>query len=141
MKKAVFITLATYAFIPVMSMHDHGELGAYAYAGLLVGIHVLFVVIYLYRVSFKELDYERKGLWSRVAGLLFCVMLLGLVSESLEKKDLSTLALEVREFSRPHRGRNIKSSRSSTPWFEPLLTSPPSPHPPLSLSGLSQSIF
>ena len=97
LKKAIFITLATYAFIPVMSLHDHNKLGAYTYAGLLIGIHVLFIIIYMYRVKFTQLDYERKGLLSRVLGLLFCVMLLGLVSESLEKDDLSILALEVRE--------------------------------------------
>jgi hypothetical protein len=80
-----------------MSLHDHNELSAYTYAGLLIGIHVLFIIIYMYRVKFTQLDYERKGLLSRVLGLLFCVMLLGLVSESLEKDDLSILALEVRE--------------------------------------------
>ena len=80
-----------------MAMHDDGDIGAYAYAGLLITIHVLFIIIYLFRVKFTSLDNSRYGFWSRVLGLVFCAMLLGLVSDSLDKNVLGLLAVKVRE--------------------------------------------
>ena len=86
--------VAAYAFIPIIALHDDGELTAIAYASILVALHIVFVVIYFWRVKFRKLDPNNKSLCARLVGLLFCLMLLALVAGSFED-DLSKLAMEL----------------------------------------------
>ncbi|GMH78036.1 hypothetical protein TL16_g07637 [Triparma laevis f. inornata] len=92
--KNIFIILATYMFIPIIALHDDNKIGGITYASILIGIHVLFIIIYFYKVKFLKLDSNNKQLAARVLGLIFCVMLLGLVAGNLDE-DLGMLALEL----------------------------------------------
>lgn len=92
--KNLFIIFATYLFIPIIALHDDGDIGGIAYASILIAIHVLFIVIYFWRVKFLKLDKNNRQLAARVLGLVFCVMLLGLVAGNLDE-DLGMLAVEL----------------------------------------------
>ena len=74
--KCVFVWAATYAFIPLIAAHQRGRITATVYASLLVAIHVLFIVIYFYKVNFRRLDGSWRSLAARVCGLGACVYLL-----------------------------------------------------------------
>lgn len=52
---------------------------------ILVALHVVFVVLYFYRVRFRDLDPSRRSLAARVVGLLACVYLLYMVAGHLPK--------------------------------------------------------
>jgi hypothetical protein len=80
LKKTLFIVAATYLFIPIMYLHDVGDITGLAYALILVALHVIFIAVYCYRVKLKQLDADNKSLAARILGLLFCVALLLLVS-------------------------------------------------------------
>ena len=92
--KCLFIFAATYAFIPLIAAHQRGEVTATVYAALLVTIHVLFIVIYFYRVKLRALDSNWRSLTARVVGLLSCVYLLYLVAGHLPT-GLGVLALDL----------------------------------------------
>lgn len=47
--KNIFIILATYMFIPIIALHDDNKIGGITYASILIGIHVLFIIIYFYK--------------------------------------------------------------------------------------------
>ena len=76
-------------------MHDHGTLTGTAYASILIALHLLFIVVYCYRVKVKELDANNKSLGARILGLVFCVALLMVVSQvvTADSDDLKRLAL------------------------------------------------
>ena len=93
-KKTIFICCASYCFIPIMSLHNSGKLTSLVYAGVLVGLHLVFVVVYFYKVKFSDLSYSRASFWGRVLGLFFCVGLLMVVAGNLDE-DLSKLSLEL----------------------------------------------
>ena len=94
LKKTFVIVLATYAFIPIMYLHDQNDLASWAYATILVSLHVGFICIYFWRVKFRSLDPSWRSLAARVLGLLCCVGLLALVAGQLEP-DLGRLAIEL----------------------------------------------
>ena len=94
LKKTLFIVAATYLFIPLIALHNKGELSTLLYASILVGLHVIFIVVYFWRVKMKELDQDRRSLYARILGLLACLYLLYMVAGNLEE-DLGRLALEL----------------------------------------------
>uniref|UniRef100_A0A7S4AZD3 Uncharacterized protein n=1 Tax=Chrysotila carterae TaxID=13221 RepID=A0A7S4AZD3_CHRCT len=74
-------------------------ISALAYAIILVSLHVGFVVIYLWRVRFRELDGgDYRSIAARVLGLAFCIVLLWLVAKFTTTSDdvkLWVLAIEL----------------------------------------------
>lgn len=92
--KTAVIFLATYAFIPIMALHNDGHLTSLTYAVILVALHIAFLAIYVWRVKFRELDPNNASLAARILGLITCVGLLALVAGQLED-DLGRLAIEL----------------------------------------------
>mmetsp|Transcript_19345 Transcript_19345/g.38654 ORF Transcript_19345/g.38654 Transcript_19345/m.38654 type:complete len:181 (-) Transcript_19345:31-573(-) len=93
--KNLFIFAATYAFIPIIGEHDEGKIAGLTYALILIGLHVLFIVVYFWKVNFGQLDPDKNTLCARVVGLIFCLLLLMLVAGNLSDGDLSLLAIEL----------------------------------------------
>ena len=93
--KTAVIVVASYAFIPLIALHNAGRISAIAYASILVALHVAFIVIYLYRVRWRELDGgDRRSIAARVLGLVACIYLLYLVADHLAD-GLGLLAIEL----------------------------------------------
>ena len=78
--KTAIIVCATYLFIPLIALHNKGKVSSTAYAGILIALHVCFIIIYCYKVRFGSLDPSWRSLWARILGLLFCIGLLFLVA-------------------------------------------------------------
>ena len=93
-KKTLVIVLASYLFLPLMGLHDDGEITSLAYATILVSLHLFFLLIYFYRVRYKDLEADSSSRTFRVLGLVFCVILLLLVAGNLDN-DLKMLAVEL----------------------------------------------
>mmetsp|Transcript_22109 Transcript_22109/g.71200 ORF Transcript_22109/g.71200 Transcript_22109/m.71200 type:complete len:136 (+) Transcript_22109:325-732(+) len=64
------------------------------YAVILVALHVLFLVIYFWRVPFRELDSNWRSLVARLLGLAASVYLLWIVAGSLPA-NLGLLAIDL----------------------------------------------
>jgi hypothetical protein len=94
LQKTLVIVLASYAFIPLIALHNGGEISALIFALILVILHLAFIIIYIYKVKFRELDGDRRSLIMRILGLIVCVGLLVLVAEFLPDK-LWLLAIEL----------------------------------------------
>ena len=90
--KNLFIWVATFAFIPLIAADQAGRISSLIYAVLLVALHVVFIVVYFWRVQFRSLDANRRSLAARVVGLLACVYLLYVVAGHLPER-LGMLAL------------------------------------------------
>jgi hypothetical protein len=82
--KTLVIVLASYLFVPIMALHDAGDLSSLAYAIILVVLHLAFLVIYLYKVQVRKLDADYRSVAARVLGLAFCVALLMVVSQFIQ---------------------------------------------------------
>lgn len=92
--KSVFVWMASFAFVPLIAANERGQLSAVVYAAILVLLHVTFIIVYFWRVRFRELDPSWRSLVARCLGLLCSVYLLYLVAGHLSRK-LSTLSLEL----------------------------------------------
>lgn len=90
--KTLFIWVATYAFIPLIAADQKHTISATVYAVSLVVLHLVFIVVYFYKVRFRQLDNNWRSLTARVVGLLACVYLLYLVAGHLPKQ-LGVLSL------------------------------------------------
>jgi hypothetical protein len=94
LKKTLFIVAATYLFVPLIALHNKGDVSTVLYASILVGLHIVFIIVYFWRVKVNELDEDRRSLYARVLGLLACLYLLYMVAGNLED-DLGKLAVEL----------------------------------------------
>ena len=94
LQKTIIIIICTYVFIPLILLHNAGDISSILYAGILVGIHILFIVIYFWKVYFRKLDNSKRALAARVLGLVICVCLLALVAGHLES-NIGRLALDL----------------------------------------------
>eukprot|EP01104_Vermistella_antarctica_P017045 TRINITY_DN5964_c0_g1_i1.p1 TRINITY_DN5964_c0_g1~~TRINITY_DN5964_c0_g1_i1.p1 ORF type:complete len:205 (+),score=56.81 TRINITY_DN5964_c0_g1_i1:163-777(+) len=92
--KTIVIIAASYAFIPLIALFNEGEISAVLFAIILVALHLFFIVIYLYRVRYRELDGDWKSLAYRLLGLIACIGLLFLVAGTLSE-NLWVLAAEL----------------------------------------------
>jgi len=92
--KSLFVWAASFAFIPLMALNNEGRISAVAYASILVALHVLFLVIYFWRVPFRDLDRNWRSLAARCLGLFASVYLLYLVAGSLSS-NLGLLAIDL----------------------------------------------
>ena len=98
LQKLAVIVLASFAFLPLMAAHEAGHVSALVYAAVLIVLHVSFIIIYLWRVRYRELDGgDCRSLSARVIGLVACVMLLWLVAKVMTGYEVSLwmLALEI----------------------------------------------
>ena len=93
-QKTIIIIVCTYAFIPLILLHNANDISSVIYASILVAIHILFVIIYFWRVKFNKLDKSKRALAARVLGLVICVCLLALVAGHLES-NIGRLALDL----------------------------------------------
>lgn len=92
--KTILVWAASFAFIPLIDANETGRISALVYAAILVVLHVLFLIIYFWRVRFRELDPNWRSLVARIMGLLASVYLLYLVAGHLST-NLGTLSLEL----------------------------------------------
>lgn len=92
--KTLFIWAASFAFVPLVAADNDGRISAVVYAVILVVLHVLFLVIYFWRVRFRELDPSWRSLTARCIGLVASVYLLYLVAGSLSD-DITRLTLDI----------------------------------------------
>lgn len=92
--KTLFIWAASFAFVPLVAANNDGRISAVVYAVVLVVLHVLFLVIYFWRVKFRDLDPGWRSLTARCLGLLASVYLLYLVAGSLPD-DIRLLTLDI----------------------------------------------
>lgn len=95
LRKTVLIVLASYALLPLL-LYKSSLPGA-LYVSLLVLIHVLVLVVYLYGIRFGELDVDRLSLGGRILGLGVTIWLLTVVSgwEQEHDHNLEILAAQM----------------------------------------------
>jgi hypothetical protein len=77
MQKTGLVVVASYSLVPLLM--SKSSLPAWVYGLLLIVIHVLVLLVYLFRVRFMQLDADRRALAARVLGLGFSVWLLTVV--------------------------------------------------------------
>lgn len=92
--KTLFIFAATFAFVPLIAANAEGRISGIVYAVILVVLHVVFLVVYFWRVRFRELDPNWRSLVARCLGLAASVYLLYLVAGHLSD-NLGQLSLEL----------------------------------------------
>jgi hypothetical protein len=91
--KAASVLALSAALFPILSVRD--GIPATIYAGALVVLHVAILGIYLYRVSFRDLDPDLRALALRVMALVVVSYLLVIVSRFDPDGPKSTLALQL----------------------------------------------
>ena len=92
--KTLFVWAASFAFIPLIAANNAGRITAVTYAAVLIALHVLFLVIYFWRVPFRDLDSNWRSLAARLLGLAASVYLLYIVAGSLPS-NLGLLAIDL----------------------------------------------
>ena len=92
-KKTALVFVASYLLIPLLA--EKGAMPAWVYASLLVVIHVGVLGVYLYRVRFRSLDFDRYSLGARILGLALTTLLLFAVSGWQDHSDLAKLSWQM----------------------------------------------
>ena len=92
-RKALLVFVASYALLPLMAYKT--KIPGVLYVSLLVGIHVLVLFLYCYKVTFRELDVDRLSLGSRILGLLVVSWLLSVVSGWQDREHFGILAAQM----------------------------------------------
>lgn len=92
-RKALLVFVASYALLPLMAYKT--KIPGVLYVSLLVGIHVLVLFLYCYKVTFTELDVDRLSLGSRILGLLVVSWLLSVVSGWQDREHFGILAAQM----------------------------------------------
>ena len=93
LRKTASVFVLAFVLIPLVGMRS--ELPALLYAGTLVLLHIFVLVIYLYRVRFRELDPDWRSLSARVLALVAVTYLLSAVSRFEAGSPLSQLMLQM----------------------------------------------
>lgn len=91
--KAASVLLLSAALFPVLAIRD--GIPAQIYAGALVVLHIAILLIYFYRVRFRELDPDFRALALRVLALIVVSYLLVIVSRFDPDGPKSTLAVQL----------------------------------------------
>ena len=92
-RKMVLVVLASYALLPLLAYKS--SLPGALYVSLLIIIHVGVLVLYLYRVTFRDLDADRASLGGRILGLAFAIWLLTVVSGWQDRTHMGILAAQM----------------------------------------------
>jgi low temperature requirement protein LtrA len=91
--KAASVVLLSAALFPVLAIRD--GIPATIYAGALVVLHIAILLIYFYRVKFRELDPDFRALALRVLALIVVSYLLVIVSRFDPDGPKSTLVMQL----------------------------------------------
>lgn len=91
--KALSVLILSYALLPILAIK--GSIPAYLYVGLMIGIHIFVLAIYVYRVRFRELDASYRSLIARLIALGVVTYLLVVVSRFEDDASWLTLALQM----------------------------------------------
>jgi len=78
MKKVVLVVAGSFFLLPLIMYKS--KLSGIVFAICLILIHVVVLVVYLYKVKFRELDVDRSSLGGRLLGLIVTIWLLTVVS-------------------------------------------------------------
>ncbi|MSQ29943.1 MAG: hypothetical protein EXR68_05600 [Dehalococcoidia bacterium] len=100
--KTTAVFLLSFALIPLLQWK--GDIPALVYTGSMVGLHVIILGVYLYRVRFRDLDPDRRSLIARVLGLAITVYLLSATSTFHADSSIPRLAAQMLGVSLVHMG-------------------------------------
>jgi hypothetical protein len=92
-KKTAAVFALSLLLVPLVEMK--GGVPGVVYMVGLVAVHLFVLVIYFYRVRFRELDPDPRSLLARVGALIFMVYLLTVASNFDEATPMSTLLLQM----------------------------------------------
>lgn len=92
-RKILLVVLASYALLPLIAYKSN--IPGALYVSLLIIIHVGVLVLYLYRVTFRDLDVDRLSLGGRILGLAVVTWLLTVVSGWQDRKHIGILAAQM----------------------------------------------
>jgi tellurite resistance protein TehA-like permease len=92
-KKTLAVFGLSLLVIPLVELR--GGLPAIAYMVGLVVLHAFVLVIYFYRIRFRELDPDTRSLIARIGALAVMVYLLTAVTDFQESTPMSTLVLQM----------------------------------------------
>lgn len=93
LRKVVLVFLASYALLPLLAYKS--SMPGALYVSLLVLIHVGVLVLYLYKVAFRDLDVDRVSLGGRILGLAVTTWLLTVVSGWQDRQHVGVLAAQM----------------------------------------------
>jgi len=93
LRKTALIILASYSLLPLL-LYKSSLPGA-LYASLLIVIHVGVLIVYVYKVRFRDLDVDRLSLGGRVLGLVTVIWLLTVVSGWQDHDHVGILAVQM----------------------------------------------
>eukprot|EP00192_Tetraselmis_astigmatica_P014846 CAMPEP_0117670938 /NCGR_PEP_ID=MMETSP0804-20121206/13049_1 /TAXON_ID=1074897 /ORGANISM="Tetraselmis astigmatica, Strain CCMP880" /LENGTH=166 /DNA_ID=CAMNT_0005479329 /DNA_START=334 /DNA_END=834 /DNA_ORIENTATION=- len=79
LQKVVFVFVLTYLLLPLIWYKS--KLPAMAYAAGLIVLHGVVLLVYCYKVQFRQLDPSWRSAAARLLGLGLCIALLLLVSD------------------------------------------------------------
>eukprot|EP01062_Namystynia_karyoxenos_P010899 TRINITY_DN13892_c0_g1_i1.p1 TRINITY_DN13892_c0_g1~~TRINITY_DN13892_c0_g1_i1.p1 ORF type:complete len:206 (+),score=76.00 TRINITY_DN13892_c0_g1_i1:76-618(+) len=92
LQKCALVIIVTFALFPLVRMKS--SIPKLTFTLFLVGLHVVVLIVYLYRVKFRALDPDWRSVAARVLALLLMIGLLFLVARNERGSDL-VLALEM----------------------------------------------
>ena len=93
LRKVVLVFVASYALLPLLAYKN--SLPGALYVSLLILIHVGVLFLYLYRVTFQDLDVDRLSLGGRILGLVVVTWLLTVVSGWQDRTHVGILAIQM----------------------------------------------
>lgn len=100
--KTATVFLLSFALIPLLGWKD--DIPALVYTGSMVGLHVVILAVYFYRVKFRDLDPDRRSLIARILGLAITTYLLSATSSFNPESSTTQLALQMLAVSMIHMG-------------------------------------
>ena len=93
LRKVVLVFVASYMLLPLLAYKN--SLPGALYVSLLILIHVGVLFLYLYRVTFRDLDVDRLSLGGRILGLVVVTWLLTVVSGWQDRTHIGILAIQM----------------------------------------------
>jgi hypothetical protein len=92
-KKCAFVAALSYALVPLIAYKQ--EIPVRLFAGGLIVLHVLILVVYLWRVQIRQLDPDWRAFGARIVGLGFAFWLLELATKLEGGKDVPRLCANM----------------------------------------------
>ena len=93
LRKVMLVVVASYALLPLLAYKS--SIPGALYVTLLILIHVGVLVLYLYRITFRDLDVDRLSLGGRILGLAVVTWLLTVVSGWQDRAHIGVLAVQM----------------------------------------------
>jgi len=92
-RKVVSVFALAFALLPLVSLKT--DIPALTYVGSLIVLHVGVVIVYVYRVRFRELDPDWRSLTARLLALGFVIYLLFAFSKFAVDASIGVLAAQL----------------------------------------------